>query len=122
MEHNGCVFVVLFRGLRSGFDRGRDHLGNGRGGMIPTETALLVLVLAALSSINALFPKYRWLSFVSLSLAVLGVSGVVSADPVYDSFFVFAPQIFPVTKHRLSPSICCLFSPLIASTRRITRG
>jgi hypothetical protein len=59
---------------------------------MPFEYAFLVLTLALLSTLNAFFSSARWISFVCLSFAVLGVTGLVEISPAFDLYFAFGPS------------------------------
>lgn len=60
--------------------------------MTPYESVILVLLLAGLSTLNAFYRNSRWLSFVCLSFAVVGITGLVEVNAAYDLYFVFGPS------------------------------
>ncbi|HEX4926263.1 MAG TPA: hypothetical protein VFV50_19370 [Bdellovibrionales bacterium] len=60
--------------------------------MMPYESVILVLMLAMLSTLNAFYKNSRWLSFVCLSFAVVGITGLVEVNAAYDLYFVFGPS------------------------------
>jgi hypothetical protein len=61
--------------------------------MIPFEISLSILVLAVASTINGAFSSRRWISFICLSLAAFGITGLANSEPAYLMFFMFIPQV-----------------------------